>query len=78
MSDKVSGLMRRRLPATFINSDISKVEKDIRYELFRAQGFKFLYVAPERFFLKNQDEVAMLRALRPAYLVIDEADCIDR
>ncbi len=78
MSDQVSGLMRRRLPATFINSDISKAEKDIRYELLRKQGFKFLYVAPERFFVRSGEEVAKLRALRPAYLVIDEAHCIDR
>ena len=78
MSDQVSGLLRRRIPATFINSDISKVEKQLRFDLLKRTAFKFLYLAPERFFVENEKELEALNRLRPAYLVVDEAHCIDR
>ncbi|MDJ0391636.1 RecQ family ATP-dependent DNA helicase [Roseomonas sp. E05] len=78
MSDQVSGLLRHRLPATFMNSDLSSEEKQLRLELLERGCFKFLYLAPERFFGANERELARLRALRPAYLVVDEAHCIDR
>ncbi len=42
------------------------------------KSFKLLYVAPERFFVENRSEVAALRALKPSYLVIDEAHCVDQ
>lgn len=78
MSDQVSGLSRRRVPATFVNSDLSRAEKGMRLGLLARGAFKFLYVAPERFFGTNERELALLGALRPAYLVVDEAHCIDR
>lgn len=78
MSDQVSGLLKRRIPATFMNSDLSSEEKESRMELLTKGTFKFLYLAPERFFGANEKELASLRALRPTYLVIDEAHCIDR
>lgn len=78
MSDQVSGLLRRRIPATFMNSDLSSEEKQLRLDLLTKRSFKFLYLAPERFFGANERELALLRALRPAYLVVDEAHCIDR
>lgn len=78
MSDQVSGLLRRRIPATFMNSDLSSEEKHLRLDLLKKRLFKFLYLAPERFFGANERELALLRALRPAYLVVDEAHCIDR
>ena len=78
MSDQVSSLLRKRIPATFVNSDLSSVEKRLRLELLSGNFFKFLYLAPERFFGTNQTELALLSALRPAYLVVDEAHCIDR
>lgn len=78
MSDQVSGLLRRRIPATFMNSDLSSEEKRLRLDLLGRACFKFLYLAPERFFGANERELAQLRALRPAYLVVDEAHCIDR
>jgi ATP-dependent DNA helicase RecQ len=78
MSDQVSGLLRKRIPATFVNSDLSSEEKRLRLDLLSGNFFKFLYLAPERFFGTNQAELALLGALRPAYLVVDEAHCIDR
>jgi ATP-dependent DNA helicase RecQ len=78
MSDQVSGLMRRRIPATFVNSDLGRDEKRLRGDMLRRSAFKFLYLAPERFFRAAEEERQLLDGLRPAYLVVDEAHCIDR
>jgi ATP-dependent DNA helicase RecQ len=78
MSDQVSGLLRKRMPATFLNSDLSSEEKRLRLELLASRSYKFLYIAPERFFGTNEHEMRQLHVLRPSYLVIDEAHCIDR
>ena len=80
MRDQVAALQRLKLPATFINGDIGQSEKKERYELLEAGVFKFLYLAPERF---NNDrvrpeEVTRLCKLRPRYLVVDEAHCVNR
>lgn len=78
MSDQVSDLQRKKLPGTFINSDLDKEEKALRYRLLAQNAFKFLYVAPERFSIRDQTEVQFLKRMRPSFLVVDEAHCIDR
>jgi ATP-dependent DNA helicase RecQ len=42
------------------------------------KSFKLLYAAPERFFVKNKRELQTLRSLRPSFLVVDEAHCVDQ
>lgn len=61
-----------------MNSDLSSEEKRLRLDLLGRACFKFPYLAPECFFGANERELALLAALRPAYLVVDEAHCIDR
>ena len=78
MAEQVSSLLRLKIPATFINSDLDRDEKGLRYSLLRRESFKLLYAAPERFFVQNASELAALRSIRPAFLVIDEAHCIDQ
>nr|WP_153492885.1 RecQ family ATP-dependent DNA helicase [Sinorhizobium meliloti] len=78
MSDQVSGLLRKKIPATFVNSTLGPDEKEIRYSLIRRNAVKFLYVAPERFFVKRQRERDALSRNRPEYLVVDEAHCVDQ
>lgn len=78
MSDQVSGLLRKKIPATFINSALGSEEKEIRYHLIGKNAVKFLYVAPERFFVKRQGERDALSRSRPEYLVVDEAHCVDQ
>src|SRR5262249_19756111 len=78
MGEQVSALLRRKVPSTFINSDLDSAEKRIRYELLGNESFKLLYVAPERFFVKSKRELQALRSLRPSFLVIDEAHCVDQ
>ena len=62
-----NGLMRRRIPATFVNSDLSQEEKRLRGDMVRRSAFKFLYLAPERFFRAAEEERRLLDGLRPAY-----------
>lgn len=80
MADQVSSLQRIQIPSSFINSDLNKDEKHIRYGLVESNALKFLYVAPERFdsTLVPSAELARIAKFRPSLLVIDEAHCIDR
>jgi RecQ family ATP-dependent DNA helicase len=78
MSEQVASLLRRKIPASFINSDIDKNEKQLRYRLLAGSHFKLLYLAPERFFVRNPREQQALRSVSPAFLVIDEAHCVDQ
>ena len=78
MGEQVSALLRRKIPSSFINSDIDTDEKRLRYRLLESNHFKLLYVAPERFFVRSLNEQQLLRSVRPAFLVIDEAHCVDQ
>src|SRR5262249_15602218 len=80
MTDPVSGLLRRKIPATFLNSDLDPHEKKQRYDLLEKNAFRLLYCAPERFDerLVRPAESARLATLRPSFMVVDEAHCIDR
>ncbi|GGE07931.1 hypothetical protein GCM10008012_58570 [Rhizobium anhuiense] len=77
MADQVSGLLRKKIPATFVNSGLGAEEKEIRYDMVRANAVKFLYLAPERFFVKSREERKALAERRPEFLVVDEAHCVD-
>jgi ATP-dependent DNA helicase RecQ len=80
MADQVAALQEKRIPATFINSSLGPSEKDARYALLEKGVFKLLYCAPERFSsqLVRAEEVERISRLRPSFLIIDEAHCIDR
>jgi len=78
MAEQVSDLLRNKIPATFINSDLTPEEKDTRLSLLSRRAFKFLYIAPERFFVQNAHERSTLNQAQPAFLVIDEAHCVDQ
>src|ERR1051325_8878164 len=80
MSQQVADLQTKKVPGTFINGDLGPQEKGIRYQLLRDGAIKFLYCTPERFDprMVREAEVEEIARARPAYLVIDEAHCIDR
>lgn len=78
MSEQVSNLLTKKIPATFINSGLNGEEKETRFSLLSRQAFKLLYVAPERFFVRSETERAHLMQIRPSFLVVDEAHCIDQ
>jgi ATP-dependent DNA helicase RecQ len=63
MGDQVSALLRLKIPSTFINSDLDRDEKRLRYKLLANSSFKLLYAAPERFFVQNKSELQVLRSI---------------
>jgi RecQ family ATP-dependent DNA helicase len=80
MSEQVADLTRKKIPGTFINGDLGPQEKKLRYRLLRDHAIKFLYCTPERFdpAMVRPAEVNEMASALPAFLVIDEAHCIDR
>ena len=49
MKDQVDALRERDIPATFLNSSLSRQEYNDRMEGLKSGAFRLLYVAPERF-----------------------------
>ena len=80
MVDQVAGLWRHKVGATYINSDLSRAEKDRRYRDLESGTYSLLYVAPERFNTERvrPQEVERLARCRPSFLVVDEAHLVDR
>jgi len=80
MAEQVVDLQRKKIPCSFINSDLNPGEKQLRYELLTRHALKFFYCTPERFdaSMVRPDEVQLVSAGKPSFLVIDEAHCIDR
>ena len=74
MQDQVEGLRSTGVPATAINSQLSRDEKNRRYRDFVEGRAPLLYVAPEQF--RNAALVAGLRRAGIALLAVDEAHCI--
>ena len=81
MADQISGLQRLQIPASFINSDLDREEKQLRFDLLNNNALKLLYVAPERLDpdrINHPDEIKQFLNRPPDFLVIDEAHCVDR
>ncbi|MFL5344141.1 MAG: RecQ family ATP-dependent DNA helicase [Hyalangium sp.] len=76
MKDQVEQLSARGIPATFINSSLTELERAERMKRLRAREYKLVYVAPERFrsftFLEALNEVGV------DLLAVDEAHCISQ
>lgn len=74
MSDQVSALSERGVPATYLASTLSSAEMQKRMGLARGGHYKLVYIAPER--LAFPGFRAMLHSLDCPLLVVDEAHCI--
>src|SRR5262250_3311702 len=74
MKDQVDQLNQLGLPATVINSTVSREQQRSRLEQAIAGRIKLLYVAPERF--QNDDFRAGLKRANVNLLAVDEAHCI--
>jgi ATP-dependent DNA helicase RecQ len=74
MQDQVDTLKRKGIPADFINSTLSKNERDNRLNKFINGDIKLLYVTPERF--RKKEFVDQLQKVNIELLAIDEAHCI--
>lgn len=76
MKDQVEQLTARGIPATFINSSLSDLERAERMRKLRAGEYKLLYVSPER--LRSASFIETLQALKVDLFAIDEAHCISQ
>lgn len=74
MQDQVDGLRKRGVPAHFVNSTVSKLERESRVADFVSGKLKLLYVTPERF--RKERFVSAIREANISLLAIDEAHCI--
>lgn len=74
MKDQVESLVRRGIPAVFINSSQSKLEQQHHLRLLSQGKLAFVYVSPERLLTSSFIKAASLAQCR--LLVIDESHCI--
>ncbi|MGE5500107.1 MAG: RecQ family ATP-dependent DNA helicase [Syntrophothermus sp.] len=74
MQDQVDALRKKNIPAHFINSTVSRADKDKRLEDFINGKLKLLYVTPERF--RKEEFVSGIKAAKISLLAVDEAHCI--
>ncbi|MFZ2323844.1 MAG: ATP-dependent DNA helicase RecQ [Ignavibacteriaceae bacterium] len=74
MQDQVDALRKKEIPAAFINSTLSKQEREKRLSNFVDGKIKLLYVTPERF--RKSDFVEQVQKVKIDLLAVDEAHCI--
>ncbi|MCE3006760.1 MAG: RecQ family ATP-dependent DNA helicase [Bacteroidetes bacterium] len=76
MEDQVADLLRRGIPATAINSQLSPEETWARLNDCLGGHYRFLYMSPER--LDSQLMRQLLPQLPIRLLAVDEAHCISQ
>jgi len=76
MKDQVDQLTRQGIPATYINSSLSRPEQEARLAAMRAGAHRLIYVAPER--LRSASFREALSRVRVSLLAVDEAHCISQ
>jgi len=74
MKDQVDALRTRGIAATYINSSLTREEREKRYALVGDGEFSLLYVTPERFRKAEFLQVIAHRDIQ--LLAVDEAHCI--
>jgi len=74
MKDQVDVLRTRGVDAAFINSSLSRQQREQHYAGVAAGRFRLLYVTPERF--RKPDFLDVIRRRHVRLLAVDEAHCI--
>ena len=74
MKDQVDQLNHLGLPATVINSTVSREQQRSRLEQAIAGKIKLLYIAPERF--QNDEFKSALSRTKVSLFAVDEAHCV--
>ncbi len=74
MKDQVDELLRKGIPATYVNSSLPVEEQRQRMAKCASGAFPLLYVAPERF--RNASFLSMLERVNVSRMAVDEAHCI--
>lgn len=73
MKDQVDALRAKGIDATFINSSLSKPERERRYRQLEEGRYPLLFVSPERF--RDQRFRALLNTREISLFAVDEAHC---
>lgn len=76
MKDQVDSLVENGIPATFINSSMSKKEYSQALSAIARGKIKLVYVSPER--LENDFFIDFIKDINISFLAIDEAHCISK
>ncbi|MCT4633407.1 MAG: DNA helicase RecQ [Firmicutes bacterium] len=76
MKDQVDALVENGIDATFINSSLSAVERERRYQEIIGGCYKIVYVAPEGLLTGNMFSLANFIDID--MVAIDEAHCISQ
>lgn len=76
MKDQVDALQRKNIRAAFINSSLSRDQREASYAAVERGAYDLLYVTPERF--RKPEFLAALAKQRVALLAVDEAHCISQ
>lgn len=74
MKDQVDALTARGIEAAYINSSLSREEREIRYRNVAEGRYRLLYVTPERF--RKPEFLSAIADRKICLLAIDEAHCI--
>ncbi len=73
MKDQVDALRAKGIPASFVNSSLSRQERERRIDAFARGKISLLYVTPERF--RSKTFLSRVNDRRIALLAVDEAHC---
>ena len=76
MKDQVDALTRKKIRAAFINSSLTRQQREESYAALEQGRYDLIYVTPERF--RKPDFLAALGEQRVALLAVDEAHCISQ
>lgn len=76
MKDQVDALCEKGVSATFVNSSLTRQQREDRYREVAQNQFDLLYVTPERF--RKPEFLEVIQRRRVTLLVVDEAHCISQ
>lgn len=74
MKDQVDALLARGIDAAFINSSLSRRDRERRYADVASGRYDLLYVTPERF--RKPEFIEVIGQRNVTLLAVDEAHCI--
>ncbi len=74
MQDQVDALKKKNIPASYINSTVSRAQRSQRLNQFVTGQVKLLYVTPERF--RKPEFVEKIQKAKISLFAVDEAHCI--
>lgn len=74
MADQVQALTAKNIPATLLNSSLSRNELNKRLQEIKQNHYKLIYTAPER--LLNEKFLEVITQCEVSLAAIDEAHCV--